>query len=107
LLGFKLRRSNNQLVYLIAPRSWENLKEQLACAHKTVDPATRSREVIVGWLNAMGPALENDGDIVAKVCGIAALQGFQELDPTLLETTVTHAQKRWVELLGNINYSGV
>ena len=107
LLGFKLRRSNNQLIYLIAPRSWENLTEQLAHAHKTVDPATRCREVIVGWLNAMGPALENDGDIVAKVCGIAALQGFQELDPTLLETTVTQAQERWVKLLRDIKYSSV
>jgi len=99
LLGFQLRERAGKVVFSLADSAWENLKDHLADAHNATDPAHVAHGVIMGWINAYGPAFENDGEVVAKVYKIATEYGFREIIPEVIGRAVKQTWKQWTVIL--------
>lgn len=99
LLGFQLRVRAGKVVLTLSDLAWENLALHLAEAHNAADPAATTREVTRGWTNAFGPAFENVGAIVSRVCHTAAQLGFLELDRDQLDAAAQQARERWEKML--------
>ncbi len=99
LLGFLLREQEGKVIFSLADAAWENLEQHLAEAHNAVDPAKAAQEVVTGWINAFGPAFENDGTIVARVCDVAVQYGFREIDREQIGKVAAQAIGQWEKML--------
>ena len=88
LLGFTLRQERDQIHYGIGSATWDYLIHYLSGAHVEPNPPLTAQEVVLGWVNALGPAFE-DGD-AAEVLTIAAQYGFREI-------SLKEIRQRWKE----------
>ena len=79
-LGYRMTRLI-RLEIGIGPDSWTRLEDHLAECQAHPDATLRATEVVIGTLDQWGPAYgsENIENVVARVQGIAAAQGFGEL----------------------------
>ena len=77
LLGFTLTWNGESFDFTPSKSSLNHVRQHLGVAHVTPNPPATARKVILGWVEAMGPAFENGG--VAEVLNIAAGCGFREL----------------------------
>jgi hypothetical protein len=90
LLGFSLMLNGKSLQYGIGPGAFTQLRQHLGEAHVTHHPTQTAQAVVLGWIGAFAPALE-DGD-VTDVLAIAAEYGFREFS---LDSAREHWQGAW------------
>lgn len=58
LLGFNLSAKENRTLLSVQESAWKELTEELEQAHSNPNPPERTREIIRGWISAIGPALD-------------------------------------------------
>ena len=93
LLGLNLWRKRNHLHYGVGQTAYDNLHQHLGQAHVEHDPAGAAREVVLGWVDALGPAFVS-GD-AAEVLSIALRYGFRELARDDVRTQWETSWRRW------------
>lgn len=95
LLGFRLRKEQDDLKIRLGKEAWKGLDAQLTDVHECADPQKVAQEVIVGWVNAFGAAFENVETSVTEVLRTASKRGFQEMDRKLVQDVAQVAKERW------------
>lgn len=81
-LGFRITRTKmKQLLVRIAEKAWDRLPEKLDLMHEKPDSPQRAREMILAWLNEMGPCYkyENKAEVYARITATAQELAFDEL----------------------------
>ena len=101
LLGFNIRIESDEVTFSLTEQAWNNLKLQLAESHNTLDPNKIAAEVITGWVDAFGMALEDDGLDVVKVLQVAAQYGFREVNREHVEQVADETKARWEKMVGH------
>lgn len=98
LLGFTMRIMDGKMLYGIDEKALQKLSDGLEEAHKTPNPPAAATAVVLGSLNAYGPALArgNDTKICHQILDMARSKGFQEIPAELLRRTVQSSQSRWM-----------
>jgi retron-type reverse transcriptase len=90
LLGFHLRQEGDRLHYFIGAAAWNSLKQHLSEAHSTENPPATARQVVLGWVNSLGPAFASSD--AAEILSIATEYGFREL---ALEEVIERWKASW------------
>jgi retron-type reverse transcriptase len=93
LLGFTLTREGDRISYGIGQGAWDSLKEGLLQAHSSPHPSLAAKQVVMGWVDSLGPAFES-GD-PAEVLHLASGFGFRELSLAEIQTRWADSRKRW------------
>jgi hypothetical protein len=90
-LGYELHERNGRLEASIPGRAWEGLRPSLRDAHRADHPAVHARQVILGWVDYLGPSLETTDVTVASdhITEIAASEGFEDIPDA------EELRKRW------------
>jgi hypothetical protein len=86
LLGFTITRRGDGLHLGLGENAWAKLRQGLEKAHQAENPSDRARKVVVGWLNAYGPAFESKRMSLRfpkRVLRTTAQLGFREVDTPL------------------------
>jgi hypothetical protein len=98
LLGFSISLQDDKAHFSLGIDAWQKLEKNLREAHGTNNPTVTAGQVMVGWLQAYGPALDNldQDDTLDRVLHTAADFGFHE-DTSLdeLKAAWASARKRW------------
>jgi hypothetical protein len=98
LLGFNLRQEGDRLHYSIGAAAWDNLKQHLSETHSRENPAATARQIVLGWVDSLGPAFESSD--VAEVLSTMSGYGFREIDPDEVHGHWRASWKRWRACLG-------
>lgn len=100
LFGFKLGRHRDRMNFGLEHCDWDNLRVALNDANTTSDPATRAYNILNGWFDAMGPALEKSVDVsVHHAKSISAECGFRQFAGKQIDDMAKGAVDRWRQLL--------
>lgn len=99
LLGFQLQEQNGKLHLRPGEQAWDELRRHLMNAHETTNPTRVAQQVILGWIDALGPAFENGERIVTKICKQLLQFGFREISPALIEERMRQAWERWKKVI--------
>ncbi|OAI45547.1 hypothetical protein AYO44_12850 [Planctomycetaceae bacterium SCGC AG-212-F19] len=81
-LGFRITRTKqNRLRVRIAEKAWDRLPKKLYLMHEKPDSPLRAGEMILAWLNEMGPCYkhENYEEVYARIIATAQELAFDEL----------------------------
>jgi len=100
-LGFTLSFDGAHLHKHVPQRAWSQLRAKLARAHSKEQASLRAEAIVMGWLNARGPAFQfSDVEAVCrKIIRTAKRFGFEEIpDESRLVSQWRAADKRWITL---------
>lgn len=100
ILGFRISRGDGGLRYEPGCDAWGHLCRSLSEAHRAPNPTLAAQAAAVGWLDAMGPALESatECDVLERVRREAARLGFREgCQRGVLRERIHRARERWAK----------
>lgn len=99
ILGFAVSKGEGRMRLGLDKKAWGGLSRALEMAHQAPDPAKAALDTMVGWLEAMAPALEDVDakDVLWKVRERAARYGFREspIYAADVERKLHGAVQRW------------
>ena len=101
LLGFRLFLRDGSLAFDLASTALDSLRVSLTQAHSGNNPALVSRDTVLGWIAAMGPAFDRTraDPLTEQVLRVARRAGFGELSPDLVRRTWGEAGRKWQNFL--------
>jgi retron-type reverse transcriptase len=80
LLGFSISVNEGKLCLKPGSKTWKKLEEGLLKAHEARDPTNTARQVMIGWIQALGPTfgtMKKEG-MLDRLLQIAQEFGFRE-----------------------------
>jgi hypothetical protein len=98
LLGFTLSSGTTGIRFAPGRQALHNLRQSLSQAQATPNPSCTARQVIQGWLDAMGPAFERSREksLLTRVFQMGIDCGFREIDSyQSLRTIGRSSGNRW------------
>lgn len=104
-LGFNLSWSDSGMQFGLSRKAISKLAKAVEKVHEGPDPTEAAREVIHGWVEAQGPALESGGvpEILDSIQRVAAQAGLREVGKRVeLEDWVGDALAHWRQVRGQV-----
>lgn len=101
LLGFNLSLSGSTLRFDVGNGALQKLQDNLTRAKREPNPPLTSRDIVVGWIGAMGPAFDNtrSAQLTEQVLETAHRNGFREIPGELVRSTWEEAGRKWQRFL--------
>lgn len=97
LLGFSVGAASGQLTFQPGAKAWGSLQCSFANAYDSRDPVATARDVVRGWLAALGPAELVDADY-ERLRGLNMEFGFPTEPVSKLRCVHREAAKRWLRV---------
>lgn len=100
LLGLIPNWTNGEIQLSIPESAYSDLETGMTMSKGLPKPVMAIRRTMLGWINAVGPALMNSKvpGIVDRVSSMALQKGFREFSRSELLNTAREARKRWLNL---------
>jgi retron-type reverse transcriptase len=105
VLGFILSWRGGSLHYETSDKALGQLQQDLQGAQLGPNPAVTTAQVALGWIEAMGPALE-DGNRMTDLTRALANSGIREISPTELQWYRDQSRTHWIRYRARILEQG-